>query len=106
MQSSEHFPLPRVQVPLLEESSVMVDARESLPPTRIISAQMREGMTTRGRATSAAERGRGRGKRARRGRASVIDSTTSQANRGRGKGSKRKQANAREGTTSQPDGGR
>jgi hypothetical protein len=48
-QAAAHFPIPRVQQPLPEESAFVVSAREELPPTRLTTA-------------SASARGRGGGR--------------------------------------------
>jgi hypothetical protein len=50
-QAVAHFPIPRVQQPLPEESAFVVSAREELPPTRLTTA-------------SASARGRGGGREA------------------------------------------
>jgi hypothetical protein len=84
LQANAHFPIPRVQIPLPEESTFVVAAREAFPPTRITSAHNRGGLTARGGTNVEADRGRGRGKGDGRDRGRGNDATTPQAPRGRG----------------------
>jgi hypothetical protein len=93
-QAAAHFPLPRVQQPLPEESAFVVSAREELPPTRLTTA-------------SASARGRGGGREAGRGRANAQADRGRASARGRGKERKRKEPTMEEGaSSSQPPKGR
>ncbi|KAK1585731.1 hypothetical protein QYE76_008275 [Lolium multiflorum] len=106
-EAAAHFPIPRVQQPLPEESAFVVSAREELPPTRLTtvsaSARGRGGgrEAGRGRANAQADRGRasasargiGGGREPGRGRASA-------SARGRGGGRKRKEPTMAEGASS------
>jgi hypothetical protein len=92
IQELAHFPLPRVQGPLPEESTFVVAARDSIPAPRATTTQNRgraRGTSSnmgRGRARGASNRGRGTSKAV-----LASDASTSQPSaRGRAKGTKRK----------------
>jgi hypothetical protein len=89
VQELAHFPLPRVQGPLPEESTFVVAARDSIPAPR---------------ATTAQNRGRARGTSSNRGRGRARGATTSQPparGRGRARGTS-KVVPASDASTSQP----
>jgi hypothetical protein len=99
LQERLHVPLERIQLPLPEESSFVVQARDSIPSARVTTAQTRG----RGRARVVpGEGGRGRGRGRGNGKkkaakeattaAASTASPTAPSGRGRGRGTKRKSA--------------
>jgi hypothetical protein len=88
LQERLHVPLERIQLPLPEESSFVVEAMDSIPSARVTTAQ------TRGRGKARvvpAEGGRGRGRGRGNGKKKATkEATGSTSGRGRGRGTKRK----------------
>jgi hypothetical protein len=73
LQEREHLPPSRVQGPLPDESTFVVQAREAMPAPRTTTAQTRSGLVARGRTrtttTTAQASAEGSSRGRRRGRA-------------------------------------